>query len=133
MTILTELTEPASTGFTAATDQPYTYVRKELSEPDWRRYPGWATVTESEWRDAQWQRAHSVKNIRAAARGDRGPARRAVLRRPGRRSAAARHHVDAAAAADAEHHGSQLRAGTPQVHRGLLCRSDPALHAAGAQ
>jgi len=26
-------------------------------------YPGWATVTESEWRDAQWQRAHSVKNI----------------------------------------------------------------------
>jgi len=63
MTLLTELTEPASIGFAAAIDQPYTYVRKELSEPDWRRYPGWATVTESEWRDAQWQRAHSVKNI----------------------------------------------------------------------
>src|SRR5882757_7706512 len=63
MTLLTEFTQSASTGFTAAIDQPYTYVRKELSEPDWRRYPGWATVTESEWRDAQWQRAHSVKNI----------------------------------------------------------------------
>jgi lysine 2,3-aminomutase len=63
MTLLTEFAEATSTGFTAAIDQPYTYVRKELSEPDWRRYPGWATVTESEWRDAQWQRAHSVKNI----------------------------------------------------------------------
>lgn len=60
MTLLTETVRP---GFAAATDQPYTYVRKELSEPDWRRYPGWATVTESEWRDAQWQRAHSIKNI----------------------------------------------------------------------
>ena len=38
-------------------------MRKELSEPDWRRYPGWATVTESQWRDPQWQRANSVKNI----------------------------------------------------------------------
>ena len=56
-------TETTRAGFTAAMDQPYTYVRKELSEPDWRRYPGWATVTESDWRDPQWQRAHSVKNI----------------------------------------------------------------------
>jgi lysine 2,3-aminomutase len=63
LTLLTEPTESASTGFTAAIDQPYTYVRKELAEPDWRRYPGWAMVTESEWRDPQWQRAHSVKNI----------------------------------------------------------------------
>jgi lysine 2,3-aminomutase len=60
---MTLLTEPAVTGFTAAADQPYTYVRKELSEPDWRRYPGWAKVTESEWRDPQWQRAHSVKTV----------------------------------------------------------------------
>jgi len=60
---MTILIEPPRAGFTAASDQPYTYVRKELSEPDWRRYPGWATVAESEWRDAQWQRAHSVKNI----------------------------------------------------------------------
>src|SRR6201996_1092242 len=63
MTLLTELTDSASTGYSAAIDQPYTYARRELSEPDWRRYPGWATVAESEWRDAQWQRAHSIKNI----------------------------------------------------------------------
>lgn len=49
--------------FTAATDQPYVYTRKELAEPDWRRYPGWAAVTEAQWQDPQWQRAHSVKNI----------------------------------------------------------------------
>jgi lysine 2,3-aminomutase len=60
---MTLLIEPPRAGFAAATDQPYTYVRKELSEPDWRRYPGWATVTESEWHDPQWQRAHTLKNI----------------------------------------------------------------------
>lgn len=60
---MTTYIEPEKTGFAYATDQPYTYVRKQLTEPDWRRYPGWADVTESEWRDAQWQRAHSVKNI----------------------------------------------------------------------
>ena len=49
--------------FGGGADQPYTYVRKELSEPDWRRFPGWSAVTESDWRDPQWQRAHSVKNI----------------------------------------------------------------------
>jgi len=61
------------TAFTAATEQPYTYVRRELTEPDWRRFPGWASVTESDWRDAQWQRAHSVKNIAQlrAVMGDR--------------------------------------------------------------
>ncbi|RZT25340.1 lysine 2,3-aminomutase [Mycobacterium sp. BK558] len=60
---MTTLIEPDEGGFTAVSDQPYTYVRKPLSEPDWRRYPGWATVSESEWRDPQWQRAHSMKNI----------------------------------------------------------------------
>lgn len=60
---MTVLSDATRTGFTAALDQPYTYVRKELSEPDWRRYPGWSTVTESEWRNPQWQRAHTVKNI----------------------------------------------------------------------
>lgn len=63
MTIITDHVEPTQTRFTAAADQPYTYARKVLSEPDWRRYPGWATVTESQWRDPQWQRAHSIKNI----------------------------------------------------------------------
>lgn len=42
-------------------DQPYTYQRRQLVEPDWRRLPGWADVTEQEWASAQWQRAHCVK------------------------------------------------------------------------
>src|SRR5256714_7638504 len=44
--------------------QPYEYVRKELVEPDWRRFPGWSQVTEAQWRDAQWQRVHCVKNAK---------------------------------------------------------------------
>ena len=60
---MTSLIESEEPGYAAVTDQPYTYQRRELEEPDWRRYPGWATVTDSEWRDPQWQRAHSVKNI----------------------------------------------------------------------
>jgi lysine 2,3-aminomutase len=44
--------------------QPYVYRRTELVEPDWRRFPGWASVTEQEWRSAQWQRSHCVKNVR---------------------------------------------------------------------
>src|SRR5438876_7793634 len=44
--------------------QPYEYVRTELVEPDWRRCPGWAHVTEAQWRDAQWQRVHCVKNAK---------------------------------------------------------------------
>lgn len=44
--------------------QPYMYHRKPLIEPDWRRLPGWREVTERQWLDAQWQRAHSVKNVR---------------------------------------------------------------------
>jgi lysine 2,3-aminomutase len=46
------------------TDQPYAYRRRELIEPDWRRFPGWAGVTVTEWESAQWQRAHCVKNVR---------------------------------------------------------------------
>jgi len=45
-------------------DQPYEYRHRELVEPDWRRLPGWAEVTEEEWSSAQWQRSHCVKNIR---------------------------------------------------------------------
>ncbi|MFI9464710.1 KamA family radical SAM protein [Streptomyces xiamenensis] len=44
--------------------QPYSYVRRELVEPDWRRLPGWKDVTETQWRDAQWQRVHCVRNAR---------------------------------------------------------------------
>jgi lysine 2,3-aminomutase len=46
------------------TRQPYPYVRTPLAEPDWRRLPGWRHVTAAQWRDAQWQRAHCVKNPR---------------------------------------------------------------------
>jgi KamA family protein len=45
-------------------EQPYAYRRRELVEPDWRRLPGWAAVTRTEWESAQWQRAHCVKNAR---------------------------------------------------------------------
>jgi KamA family protein len=45
-------------------DQPYVYRHRELTEPDWRRLPGWACVTPAEWASAQWQRAHCVKSIR---------------------------------------------------------------------
>ncbi|CAA9344279.1 MAG: Lysine 2,3-aminomutase [uncultured Nocardioidaceae bacterium] len=43
-------------------EQPYAYRRVALVEPDWTRFPGWASVTGQEWRSAQWQRAHCVKN-----------------------------------------------------------------------
>jgi len=45
-------------------DQPYAYQRRELTEPDWQRFPGWADVTTAQWESAQWQRAHCVKNLR---------------------------------------------------------------------
>ena len=44
--------------------QPYLYARRELVEPDWRRFPGWRDVTREQWESAQWQRAHCVKNVR---------------------------------------------------------------------
>jgi lysine 2,3-aminomutase len=56
--------EPGGRAGTAMIDQPYSYRRRELIEPDWRRLPGWAQVTEQEWASAQWQRAHCVKNVR---------------------------------------------------------------------
>jgi len=43
--------------------QPYAYRRRELIEPDWKRLPGWRSVTRSEWESAQWQRAHCVKTL----------------------------------------------------------------------
>jgi lysine 2,3-aminomutase len=46
-----------------ALPQPYAYAHRPLVEPDWRRFPGWATVTQDEWRSVQWQRAHCVKNV----------------------------------------------------------------------
>ncbi|MGH3470244.1 MAG: lysine 2,3-aminomutase, partial [Thermocrispum sp.] len=63
---MTAVATPASQPSTATDplDQPYVYQRKELVEPDWRRIPGWADVTEAQWRDAQWQRVKCVRNVR---------------------------------------------------------------------
>ncbi|MFD4190391.1 KamA family radical SAM protein [Amycolatopsis thermoflava] len=60
MTAIQEVS-PADTD---VADQPYAYRRTELAEPDWRRFPGWREVTEAQWRDAQWQRVHCVRNIK---------------------------------------------------------------------
>ncbi|MQA63293.1 MAG: lysine 2,3-aminomutase [Actinophytocola sp.] len=61
---MTAVSEQPATTVGTELDQPYVYQRKELLEPDWRRFPGWANVTDAEWRDAQWQRVHCVRNIR---------------------------------------------------------------------
>jgi lysine 2,3-aminomutase len=45
-------------------EQPYEYTARGLVEPDWHRLPGFAGVSEEQWRSAQWQRAHCVKNVR---------------------------------------------------------------------
>jgi lysine 2,3-aminomutase len=45
-------------------EQPYEYTARPLVEPDWRRLPGFAEVDDEQWRSAQWQRAHCVKNVR---------------------------------------------------------------------
>src|SRR4051812_14105820 len=45
-------------------EQPYVYTRTELVEPEWRRFPLWREVSSAQWRSAQWQRAHCVKNLR---------------------------------------------------------------------
>ena len=45
-------------------EQPYEYTARELVEPDWRRLPGFADVSEADWRSAQWQRSHCVKNVK---------------------------------------------------------------------
>jgi lysine 2,3-aminomutase len=44
--------------------QPYEYRRAALVEPDWTRLPGFRDISAQQWRSAQWQRAHCVKNIR---------------------------------------------------------------------
>lgn len=60
MTAVEERAAPAERGGA----QPYGYLRKAVVEPDWRRIPGWAQVTEAQWREAQWQRVHCVRNAK---------------------------------------------------------------------
>jgi lysine 2,3-aminomutase len=56
-----------------AAQQPFEYpIPREFVEPDWRRLPGYREVTAEQWESAQWQRAHTVKNLKElkAALGD---------------------------------------------------------------
>jgi lysine 2,3-aminomutase len=47
-----------------ATRQPFEYpLKRQYVEPDWTRLPGYRDVTKEQWESAQWQRAHSVKNL----------------------------------------------------------------------
>ena len=47
-----------------AAEQPYLYPpQRNFVEPEWRRLPGYAGVTEAEWLSAKWQRQHTVKNL----------------------------------------------------------------------
>ena len=47
-----------------AVDQPFHYpLQREFAEPDWTRLPGFKDVTAAQWESAQWQRAHTIKNL----------------------------------------------------------------------
>src|SRR6266849_3553537 len=44
--------------------QPFKYPpARDFVEPDWRRLPGYRTVTPAEWESALWQRRNTVKNL----------------------------------------------------------------------
>ncbi|MEK7744947.1 MAG: lysine 2,3-aminomutase, partial [Elusimicrobiota bacterium] len=45
--------------------QPFQYpLKRQFVEPDWRRFPGWKSVTSAEWESALWQRQHAAKNLK---------------------------------------------------------------------
>ncbi|MBI3550651.1 MAG: lysine 2,3-aminomutase [Elusimicrobia bacterium] len=45
--------------------QPFKYpLETPFVEPDWRRLPGYKSVTQKEWETALWQRQHTVKNLK---------------------------------------------------------------------
>jgi len=47
-----------------AAEQPFEYpLERAYVEPDWTRLPGFADVTTEQWESAQWQRAHTIKNL----------------------------------------------------------------------
>jgi lysine 2,3-aminomutase len=51
-------------GHAHAAEQPFTYpLTREYVEPDWTRIPGYRDATKEQWESAQWQRAHTVKNL----------------------------------------------------------------------
>lgn len=44
--------------------QPYKYsYNPDFVEPDWKRLPGYANVSQKDWEDAMWQRRNSVKDL----------------------------------------------------------------------
>ncbi|MFM7719062.1 MAG: KamA family radical SAM protein [Actinomycetota bacterium] len=45
-------------------EQPFRYpLGRAFEEPDWTRLPGFRDVSRQDWESAQWQRAHTVKNL----------------------------------------------------------------------
>ena len=60
-------------------DQPYPYQRRELTEPDWRRFPGWADVTAADYPAQLTEVLHAVRALPLdrlpLLGGHRGPAR----------------------------------------------------------
>lgn len=45
--------------------QPFRYpLETPFMEPDWKRIPGYASVSRDDWESALWQRRHSIKNLR---------------------------------------------------------------------
>jgi lysine 2,3-aminomutase len=53
-----------ASGKAHAAHQPFEYpLKRQYVEPDWTRLPGYRDVTKDQWESAQWQRAHSVKNL----------------------------------------------------------------------
>jgi hypothetical protein len=104
-----------------ASDQVFHYpLAREYVEPDWRRIPGYRDVTTEQWESAQWQRAHTVKNLRVQARAWRLPRRRAEPGHPAG-PAGASHDVHAHPAADDQHDG----------RGGPACGQGPHVHGAG--
>jgi lysine 2,3-aminomutase len=47
-----------------AFDPAQPVLPSDMAEPEWRRLPGYASVTQREWESATWQRQNSVKTVR---------------------------------------------------------------------
>src|SRR5262249_36455300 len=45
--------------------QPFQYpLKRAFVGPDWKRLPGYKTVSKTDWESALWQRQHSIKNLK---------------------------------------------------------------------
>jgi lysine 2,3-aminomutase len=65
---VTKVQEPLHPGREAtvhAPEQPFTYpLARAFVEPDWTRLPGYRGVSRADWESAQWQRAHTIKDLK---------------------------------------------------------------------